>query len=134
MADEVRTLAGRTQESTSEINLIIEKLQSFAGGATQAMTKSCIQSLAVAEKATLAGSSLSIITSLVEQIFDMSTQIATAAEEQNVMAKKMHSCIDQINNLAMQNSASIEQTSVAGQEIASNAADLLGLVEHFQFR
>ncbi len=46
----------------------------------------------------------------------------------------MDNSISQINNLAMQNAASIEQTSVAGQEIASNAADLEGLVEQFRIK
>lgn len=134
VADEVRTLAGRTQESTSEIQQIIEKLQSGASDATQAMSKSSEQGIAVVDKAALAGSSLGIITTSVEKILDMSTQIATAAEQQNVVAKNMDSSINQINNLAMQNAASIEQTAVAGQEIAINAAELQGLVELFQFK
>ena len=132
VADEVRTLAGRTQESTSEINLIIEKLQSGARIATQAMTESREQSHSVVEKATLAGSSLSTIAASVEKIDNMSTQIATAAEQQHVVAKNMDSNINHINDMAMQNAASIEQTTVAGQELARISADLQKLVDQFQ--
>ena len=96
------------------------------------MTVSSEKGLAVVEKTMLVDSSLSVITSSVEKIFDMSTQIATAAEEQNVVAKNMESSVSQINNLAMQNAASIEQTAVAGQEIAVNAAELQAMVEQFQ--
>ncbi|MCP3688259.1 MAG: methyl-accepting chemotaxis protein [Gammaproteobacteria bacterium] len=132
VADEVRTLASRTQESTSEINQIIEKLQSGAGNATQAMTESHKQSQTVVDKAALAGTSLTTIATSVEKIDQMSAQIATAAEQQSAVAENMNNNISHINDMAMQNAASIEQTTVAGQEIARTAGDLQVLVEKFQ--
>lgn len=132
VADEVRTLAGRTQESTSEINQIIEKLQTGARVAAEAMTESQKQSHSVVEKAALAGSTLTAITVSVERIDTMNSQIEAAAEHQTIVAKSMDSNIHQINDLAMQNAASIEQTTVAGQELARVAFELRGLVEQFQ--
>ncbi len=132
VADEVRTLASRTQESTSEINLIIEKLQSGASNATQAMSESHQQSQSVVDKAALAGTSLTTIATSVEKIDEMSAHIATAAEQQNTVTENMNSNISRINEMAMQNAATIEQTTVAGQEIARTASDLQALVERFQ--
>lgn len=132
VADEVRTLAGRTQDSTSEINLIIEKLQSGARTATRAMAESREKSHSVVDQAALAGTSLSTIASSVEKIDTMSTHIATAAEQQNTVAKNMDNNVNQINQMAMQNAAGIEQTTVAGQELSKIAEELQGLVEQFQ--
>ncbi len=132
VADEVRTLAGRTQESTSEINAIIEKLQSGARKATQAMAESRERSHSVVDTASLAGSSLNSIAGSVERIDVMSTQIATATEEQNAVAKNLDDNISHINQIAMQNASSIEQTTVAGQELANVAAELKTLVEQFK--
>lgn len=134
VADEVRTLASRTQDSTTEINSIIERLQAEAKNATQVMSASREQGMNVVDLATSAGVSLDEITKLVEKILDKSTQIASSVEMQNTVAKNMDSSVNQINQLAMQNAASIEQTSVAGNEIASNASELQVLVERFNLR
>jgi len=132
VADEVRTLASRTQESTSEINQIIENLQTAAKEANAVMEGSKEQSHSAVNKATTAGSSLNTITTSISKIDDMSSRIATAAEEQNAVAKNLDANIGHINEIAMQNAASIEQTTVAGQEIASRAAQLQSLVEQFR--
>ncbi len=134
VADEVRTLAGRTQESTLEIQQIIEKLQSGAQKATQAMTSSREQSDFVVDKAKQAGSSLVSIADSVGNIFDMSTEIAAAAEQQGEVAKSMDSNIQQINELSQQNAASIEETAVAGQLVAKNSQELQKMVEQFRIR
>ena len=133
VADEVRTLAGRTQESTAEINSIIDKLQSGARKAVQAMSQNRDQTNLVVEKARLAGSTLTTIAESVTQIDTMSTQIATAAEQQTAAAESMNSNILKISNMATSNSASVEQTSQAGSDLARLAVELQGLVEQFQF-
>lgn len=134
VADEVRTLAGRTQDSTEEINQIIDKLHKGARKATASMQASKEQTQTVVENATLAGTSLNTIASSVAQIDEKSTQIASAAEQQNAVADNMKDNIGRVSEVAMHNAASVEQTTVAGQEIAHVAEELRGLVEQFKVK
>lgn len=132
VADEVRTLAGRTQESTSEINLIIEKLQSGSRNAVQAMTKSREQTHSVVKQATVASTSLATVVESVSNINQMSTQIATAAEEQNVVAEDMNRNILRIKDMAIQNAAGANETSQASQNLVSMSTELQNLVGQFR--
>ena len=131
VADEVRTLAGRTQQSTEEINHIIDILQSGSHKAVKSMNQSRELAGAVVEQATLAGTSLTTISSSVSEIDNMSTQIATATEQQNAVAENMKNNIDNINNMAIDNATSTQQTSEAGQDLARMASELQSLVEQF---
>ncbi len=131
VADEVRTLARRTQESTKEINLIIDKLQNGAREAAKSMNLSQQQTRSVVDQASLAGASLTTIASSVSQIDDMSSQIATAAEQQNSVAENMNSNIMRIKNMATHNAESASQTTKAGKELARIANELQGMVEQF---
>ncbi len=132
VADEVRTLASRTQESTAEINQIIDKLQTGSRNAVQVMTQSREHARSVVDQAELAGSSLTAIAQSVSQIDQMSAQIATAAEEQSAVAEDMNRNIVRISDMANQNATGAEQTSQAGQELAHMAAELQGLVGKFR--
>lgn len=132
VADEVRTLAVRTQESTSEINQIIEKLQSGSRHAVETMASSREQARAVVEKATLAGQSLQTIETSVAQIDDMSAQIATAAEEQTAVAEDMNQNIIRISDMATQNATGAEQTAQAGAELSAMSVELKNLVAKFK--
>ncbi|WP_177419908.1 methyl-accepting chemotaxis protein [endosymbiont of Lamellibrachia barhami] len=132
VADEVRTLASRTQESTAEINQIIDKLQTGSRNAVQVMTQSREHARSVVDQAELAGSSLTVIAESVSQIDQMSAQIATAAEEQSAVAEDMNRNIVRISDMANQNATGAEQTSQAGQELAHMAATLQGLVGKFR--
>ncbi|MCP3867577.1 MAG: HAMP domain-containing protein [Gammaproteobacteria bacterium] len=132
VADEVRTLAARTQESTAEINQIIESLQSGSRNAVQAMNQSREQAKSVVEQASLAGTSLTTISGSVSQIDEMSSQIATAAEEQNSVAEEMNRNIVRISDMAVQNATGAEQTSQAGKNLACMASELQGLVATFR--
>ncbi|RLJ17808.1 methyl-accepting chemotaxis protein [bacterium endosymbiont of Escarpia laminata] len=132
VADEVRTLASRTQESTAEINQIIDRLQTGSRNAVQVMTQSREQAKSVVDQAMLAGSSLTAIAESVSQIDQMSAQIATAAEEQSIVAEDMNRNVVRISDMATQNATGAEQTSQAGKELAHMAAELQGLVVKFQ--
>ncbi len=132
VADEVRTLAGRTQESTAEINLIIEKLQAGSRNAVQAMSQSREQAGSVVDQAVLAGSSLTTIAESVSKINQMSSQIATAAEEQNAVAEDMNRNIVRISDMAIQNASGAQQTSHAGQDLAHIASELQVFVGQFK--
>ena len=127
VAAEVRKLAERSQ-----LNDIIEKLQSGSRTAVDAMSRSREQARSVADQASLAGSSLQTIADAVSRIDEMSTHIATAAEEQNAVAANMNSNIDHINEMAAENAEAAKQTCQTGSELAAMASHLSQLVQRFR--
>ena len=132
VADEVRTLAGRTQESTEEINQIIERLQSNSKLAVNVMEQSQVQVTETVEQAKISGDSLNNVTERVNQINSMSTQIATAAEQQNSVADEINQKIVNINDRAIQNTTNSEQTAEASNQQARLATELKQLVSQFK--
>jgi len=131
VADEVRTLAGRTQESTEEINQMVEKLQAGSRQAVDVMTESREQAQAAVEHATESGNAFSTIANAVECINTMSEQIASASEEQSAVSEEINKNIVQINDMASQTAAGAEQTSVASKDLARMANELQGTVSQF---
>ena len=111
VADEVRGLAGRTQESTLEIKTMIEQLQNDTREAVQVMEASSTQVAVSVEHASSAGNVLQELTGLVASISDMNARIATSAEEQNVMATEINNNISNMTKAAGK-SAIIAQDSV----------------------
>ncbi|VAW59502.1 Methyl-accepting chemotaxis sensor/transducer protein [hydrothermal vent metagenome] len=132
VADEVRTLAGRTQASTEEINQVIEKLQSGSCKAVEVMSKSRDDAHAVVDKAIKAGESLAIITTTVAHINDMSAQIASAAEQQSATSEEINRNIVNISGMANETATGAQQTAVASEELAKLGAELQTLVNEFQ--
>ncbi len=131
VADEVRTLAGRTQESTEEINQMIEKLQTGSRQAVQVMEQSREQAQSAVEHATESGKAFSIIAEAVTRINSMSAQISSAAEEQGAVSEEINRNIVQINDMANQTASGAEETSVASKDLARMATELEGLVNQF---
>ena len=132
VADEVRTLAGRTQQSTEEINHIIERLQSNSKLAVDVMEQSKLKVDETVTQAQTAGGALDVVTEKVDQINNMSTQIASAADQQNAVADDINQKIVHINDRAVQNTTNAEQTTIASNKQAELAEELKTLVGRFK--
>ncbi|HHH39924.1 MAG TPA: methyl-accepting chemotaxis protein [Sedimenticola sp.] len=132
VADEVRTLAGRTQQSTEEINEMIEKLQSGTRRAVDVMGQSQEKSHAAVEYASRSGNVLQSIAESVRGISDLSTQIAAAAEEQRVVSEEINRNIVHINDISTETAAGAQETSSASRDLARMASELQTTVQRFQ--
>lgn len=100
VADEVRTLASKTQESTQEIQSVIEQLQSAAQSAVKVMAEGQDQAKTSVEQAEKAGTALQQITDQVEQISSMNSQIAVATEEQQRTSELIQDSVSNMSNSA----------------------------------
>lgn len=132
VADEVRTLASRTQASTEEIQQMIESLQKGSRNAVAVMQQGREQAEVSVGHASQAGVSLNTITGAISSINDMNTQIASAAEEQSAVAEEINRNIVNINDMAGMISDGSQQTSEAGNELEVQASKLQAIVSRFR--
>lgn len=121
VADEVRTLAGRTQQSTAEIQSMIQKLQEGARRALQTMEQSRTQSETGVAMVSEAGRTLKEIRDSVGRISDMTVQIAAAAEEQSAVADEINRNITSISGINDENADTSRQSAAASVELSSLA-------------
>ncbi|HHQ4927616.1 TPA: methyl-accepting chemotaxis protein [Aeromonas hydrophila] len=131
VADEVRSLAQRTQNSTAEISKMIEVLQertAEAGSAMQLSRQQMQESVGLAREA---GSSIDTINGAVTQITDMNTLIATATEEQNAVTEELNRSIVNIHNAADENALGAQQTAQACVELSKLANTLHHMTQRF---
>lgn len=132
VADEVRTLAQRTQTSTEEIRVIVERLQNQALRSTEMMEQSRNQARETVDSTAAADSVLDHIVTSASRITDMSSQIATAAEQQSHVAAEMDASVVNIMNIARQTSEDAEATVSVSREIRENMQQLNSLLAHFK--
>ncbi|MCP5301427.1 MAG: methyl-accepting chemotaxis protein [Chromatiaceae bacterium] len=128
VADEVRTLASRTQQSTDEIQDMIARLQTGAAEAVKAMESGRSRAQSGVEEAERATESLASITEAVNRISDMNAQIASAAEEQSAVAEDINRNVTSIANVTEQTVGGATQTAAASTEMAQLASRLQGMV------
>lgn len=132
VADEVRTLASKTQQSTEEIQSMIEQLQNGSSSAVNVMNNSKSQAEKCVEQSEQATIALEGITDSVHQANDMSEQIVSAAREQNQVSSEISERLESIVTIAEQTATGAHQTELSSQEVAKLAEELRQSVEQFR--
>ncbi|QQD20775.1 HAMP domain-containing protein [Oceanospirillaceae bacterium ASx5O] len=132
VADEVRALAHRTQESTKEIERMINSVQSETDSAVHNMQTSNEWANNTLGMANHLGSALAEITVLIGQINEQNLNIASAAEEQAMVAREVDKNLVAIRDLSFQTSAGANQTNASSQELARLAENLSNLLQKFR--
>ncbi|QXI28091.1 methyl-accepting chemotaxis protein [Pseudomonas vanderleydeniana] len=131
VADEVRALAHRTQQSTSEIERMIGSIQGGTEQAVDSMRNSTERAESTLNIAKGAGLALDTINSAIIEINERNLVIASAAEEQAQVAREVDHNLVNIRDLSVQSATGADQTSAASNELARLAVDLNGLVARF---
>lgn len=131
VADEVRSLAQRTQDSTEEIEQMITAIQQGTQGTVEALNSSAEHAGQTLQRANSAGSALEKITAAISQISQRNLVIASAAEQQALVAREVDRSLVNIRDLSTQTAAGATQTSAASQELSRLAVGLNGLVTRF---
>ncbi|MCF5052132.1 HAMP domain-containing protein [Pseudomonas syringae] len=131
VADEVRSLAQRTQDSTEEIEQMITGIQQGTQATVEALNSSADHAGQTLQRANSAGSALEKITAAISQISQRNLVIASAAEQQALVARDVDRSLVNIRDLSTQTAAGATQTSAASQELSRLAVDLNGMVTRF---
>ncbi len=131
VADEVRTLAGRTRQSTDEIREMIERLQVGASNAVSVMETARQKAQTSVERAESAGASLDEITKAVSSISEMNIQIASAAEEQSAATDEISKNVTEISSASDRNEQASQEAAQASERLSEQAMELDRIVKNF---
>lgn len=131
VADEVRALAHRTAQSTTEIEQMVAGIQSRTGDAVQSMSRNTDSTRSTLSLASAAGDALELITEAIAQINERNLVIASASEEQAQVSREVDRNLVNIRDLAAQTAAGANQTSAASHELSRLAVDLKAMVTRF---
>ncbi len=132
VADEVRSLASKTQQSTEEIHSMISRLRDSTQAAVDVMNQGQESARSAVENAENAARSLDTITQAVRTITDMNTQIATAANEQNSVVEEINQNVMRISQVAMETADGSRDTSQAAAVISEHVQVLKSQVSRFK--
>ena len=132
VADEVRNLAKRTQDSTEEIQKMIQRLQQGAKDSMLMMDRGTEQAKLSVDKSAQAGEALLQIMASIEQISGLNTQIATASEEQSLVTEEINRNIINISDISDQTAAGAEQTQAATHELAQLAESMQQEIAYYR--
>ncbi len=131
VADEVRSLAQRTQSSTEEIRGMIESLQSGTKQAVEVIEKGKQNTMLSVEQAGQADEALDAILKAVDTINAMNTQIATASEEQSVVADDINRNVSRVNAVTTESAEGAAELASESETLVSLSEELLGVVGRF---
>jgi len=132
VADEVRTLANRTQDSTEEISAIIERLQSGSRDAVSSMDEGQTQAQKGVELTEQAAEALATIAGHISIVSEMSSQIANASNEQNIVVEEVNKTMVEINDVSTRTKESMLQIDEASLEVTHKAENLQDLISGFK--
>lgn len=132
VADEVRALAHRTQQSTLEIEQMVQGMRSGSSLALDSMNASASRAASTLELAERAGEALVAITSSVHEIHERNLVIASAAEEQAQVAREVDRNLVNIRDLSVRSATGADQTSTSSHELSKLANTLQGMVQRFR--
>lgn len=132
VADEVRTLASRTQESTESIRENISQFQRGTADVVETVTRSKDRALSGIEKVSETGNILDSIYCNISSLSDMNTQVATSAEQQGYASEEINKNVIRINELAHVCSDQAGQAAIASEELAMLGSDLQSTVQRFK--
>jgi methyl-accepting chemotaxis protein len=131
VADEVRTLASRTQGSTADIQDLLARLKTEANKVVVSMAKGTESASACLGKSRETRNTLDEAAQSIDLINDLNTQIATATEQQSVVAVDIDKSVNNINDLASETAEGASETSQANQNIAQRVLDLHANFDRF---
>jgi methyl-accepting chemotaxis protein len=132
VADEVRALAHRTQHSTAEINDMITALREGTGQTVQVIERSQAQSEQTVSTAARAGEALQAITRGMDEIRDMTAQIASAAEEQTQVSETINQSVERVGTGAEETSSAASDILVSAAGIGSELSQLMRVIRKFR--
>ena len=132
VADEVRNLASRTQQSTDEIREMINRLQEGTTNAVNAMQRSSEQSQVMQDEVESARQALESITSAVSSITDMTQHVATSAEEQSQASNEISASLNHLTTLAGQVREELGSIREQSESLGESADSLEGIVRQFR--
>lgn len=132
VADEVRTLAGRTGQSTNDIEEIISSLLKGAQQAVSVMEASKEKAYESVNQSQITGESLSLILKSVHTINEMNLMVASSAEEQSAVAEQVSENIVRINNFSEQTVEDAQSTADATNKLSEQAGQLKSIVNEFK--
>jgi methyl-accepting chemotaxis protein len=134
VADEVRTLAKRTQESTETIRQTITELQQGTRQVVSTVTRSNQRAETGIERVSQSSEILGDISRMVGVINDMNIQIATAAEEQGAVAEEISRNVTRVNDISRNVAEQAEQTALASHDLAGLGSELQNIVRQFRYQ
>jgi len=134
VADEVRALAGRTQQSTSEINEMLSRLQQGVSAAVQAMEQTKTSCQATADRTARVNVGLDDMASAVGRIHDLSAQIATAAEEQSAVTEEINQNMVAIRHMVDELVNGGQQADRSTEALLESNNRLVQLVNRFKVK